>query len=142
MKVIFLDFDGVLIKFPVKPGPCRFDQTPCSNLLRLLESDKELNIVISSSWREHGLSFIKKLFSEHGIDESRILGLTGFELLDNQRHRGNRIKCWLSRNPTVTKFVILDDSRDQEPYLDKFIRVSPLTGLTEEDVDAAKLLLN
>jgi histidinol phosphatase-like enzyme len=59
MKVIFLDFDGVLnsiqdsIFYSRTKGDYGFKFSPlaCSNIQWLLEQDPSIKIVISSTWR-------------------------------------------------------------------------------------------
>lgn len=76
MKIIFLDLDGVLIKFPSKERKSRADKTILNNFIfdkelvvNLKNIIKETNakIVISSSWR-HNMERVDNAFIEANLD--------------------------------------------------------------------------
>jgi len=141
MKIVFVDFDGMLNTFPHNGNGLKLEKVPVINLEYLLKKVKGLKIVVSSAWRSHGLEFCREALKEHGIDPRKVVGITGEELLGTKMHRGNQIECWLARHPSVKDFVILDDSRDMEPFLDKLVRTSPMVGLTQDDVEKAISIL-
>jgi Swiss Army Knife RNA repair-like protein len=141
MKVLMLDFDGCLNTFPHEGTGLGLERVPCVNLEYLLKKLPELKIVISSSWRIQGLEYCREALKEQGIDPRRVIDVTGDERLDGKSHRGNQIERWLERNPEVTKFAILDDSRDMEPFMDNLVRTNPMRGLTEADVEKALKIL-
>lgn len=141
MKVVFLDFDGVLNTFPHEGTGLGLEKVPCINLEYLLKKLPDIKIVVSSAWRLHGLEYCKEALKEQGIDPRRVIDITGDELLDGKFHRGNQIDCWLKRNPEADRFVILDDSRDQNPHMDKLVRTNPMKGLTQDDVERAMAIL-
>lgn len=136
MKVIFLDFDGVLNSAAsfvmekrirkAKPQTSRklppINQTLChvctSNFQMILEEVPSAKIVISSTWRElFDMEWLKKKLAEYGIDSSRVIDKTPASFRD----RGYEIKQWLEEHPEVTSFVILDDNYIGAGYTDKEI---------------------
>lgn len=141
MKVVFLDFDGCLNTYPIGKNRFHLDKVPVINFEYLLKRVPELKIVISSAWRIHGLEFCQKALESYGIDPRRVIDITGKEVLGTQSHRGNQIEHWLKKNPEVKKFVILDDSHDMEPYMDRLVRTGPTVGLSEDDVERAMAIL-
>lgn len=57
-KYIFLDFDGVL-----NTPKGKFDQKAIGKLRRLLERC-DAKVIISSTWRLHGVEYIRQLWKE------------------------------------------------------------------------------
>src|SRR5271167_3063429 len=119
MKVIFLDFDGVLNSSAsfvletrirkAKPQTGRrlppVNETLChvctSNFQMILEEVPSAKIVISSTWREiYNLEWLKKKLKSYGIDSSRVIDKTPSSFRD----RGYEIKQWLEEHPEVTNF--------------------------------------
>ncbi len=126
MKIIFLDFDGVICtaesissatsrrragelagsdwnKFQIDPELVRN--------VRALQEHMGAKIVISSTWRLlDELDVLKAWLHERGgIDPSSVIDITP------RRHdgsRGREIKDWLDLHPEVTSFKILDDDSD------------------------------
>lgn len=140
MKVLFLDFDGVINTFgshssSIQRGtdPELFSPAACSNLNSLLHKVPELKVVVSSAWRMWGLDHVKKILEKNGIDSSRVIDITG-----NERGvRGYQIQCWIDRNPGVTNIVIIDDESDMDNLMNKLVKTSSFIGLTSKDVDLA-----
>lgn len=138
MKVLFLDFDGVINTFrnSNEDGEI-FSAVCCKNLNKLLSEVPDLKIVVSSSWRHGGLEYVKKVLKKNNIDNSRVIDITGVE----HGNRGNQIKCWLDRHKDVKQFVILDDDADMEPVKDRLIKTSSYIGLTTDQVEKAIKML-
>ena len=133
MKIIALDFDGVL---DIRGT---FSKAACKNLNRLLDEVPEAKIVVSSSWRQHGLEFCKKLLQTHGIDSTRVVDITGNEV----GSRGMQVKTWLQRHSEVTHYVILDDQQDfDSAQQDHFVKTLSYVGLTSADVTKSVDILN
>lgn len=149
MKVLFLDFDGVLNsaasfvmedrkrkgqRKKVKQDLGPINETLChvctSNFQLILEHFPELKIVISSTWRElFQLEWLQNKLQSYGIDSSRVIGKTPVKY---SGVRGQEISLWLEEHPEVTKFVILDDNRIGDGYEEKgvVIKTTWATGLT------------
>jgi len=80
MRIIFLDIDGVLIKYTTgksKELPKEFDQELADNLKHLL-SVTDARIVISSSWRHH-LQTCKEAFIKADLDWNRVISVTKYD---------------------------------------------------------------
>jgi HAD domain in Swiss Army Knife RNA repair proteins len=125
MKVIFLDFDGVLnsatsflyesnrrnknkeqgVKGAVNET-LSFQQ--CAALQVVLDHYPELKIVISSTWRElFSLDWLKEKLASYHIDSSRVIDRTPSS---RGGDRGLEIQRWLTDHPDVTQYVVIDDN--------------------------------
>lgn len=156
MKIIFLDFDGVIT-------------TPesgfklCPEKMKLLEKiidHTDARIVISSSWRRYSLSDTIKTITDKSNPfvgnnpfsmPERVIGVTsqiyafkhGSRDFHYRIQRGVEIYQWLKEHDDVDAYVILDDDRDmllsQAPH---FIQVNGDIGLCENNVELAIQVLN
>lgn len=154
MKIIILDFDGVLNantylenrirlwqKNPVqyyykdKFGVV-FDPKAVRNLERLVKNTGA-KIVVSSTWRKQGLKTMKDLFRHRKIDAeiidvTPVLEPTSLLLYGNDI-RGIEIENWLSGHPQVENYVIIDDDSDMLPeQMSHFVQTDSGIGLAEE----------
>lgn len=119
MKVIFLDFDGVLnssasFLYESRRKNQRIADTlsavACSNLQHILDQDADIRLVISSTWRKlHSLQELQNILSSFGINGAKAISVTPSVLSGD---RAQEIKMWLEANPNVTQFVIIDDDSD------------------------------
>ena len=156
MKVIFLDFDGVITT----------PETKWNIGLVYVKRIKQIcdvtgaKLVISSSWQRysgtknesreervdnwlkgilmkgyHG--YIKKFFKDYTYDMSgRFYGEYG-------NFRGSDIKSWLVRHPEVTDYVIIDDEGDMlEEQLFHFVQTDWVFGIQDREVKLAIGVLN
>lgn len=147
MKILFLDFDGVLnsqASFIYERRRRRKDpsiesnisSTLChictSNLQYIIEHVPDLKIVISSSWRRgNTLEELKEILASYGVDSSIVVDVTPYTWDDIEgNYRGNDIKAWLEKHQDVTDFVIVDDDSDMEPFMSNLVQTSWNTGLT------------
>jgi len=137
MKVLFLDFDGVLNIWPAPSRSGIFHKPSCTNLEYLIGEVPELRIVISSAWRMlHTLEELKRILKSNSIDSSRVIGVTGNEQSPNSNeHRGFQIECWLKRHPNVKTFAIVDDETDMGALKSKLVKTDRFIGLTQENVE-------
>lgn len=137
MKVIFLDYDGVInLAGPNAPASA-FSKAACSNVKKLLNEVKDLKIVISSSWRHRGLDFVKSVLDQVGIGSDRVIGITP----EDAHSRLHHIKEWLNNNKEVANFVILDDDGGLPEHAPHLVKVNPYIGVTGSDVEKAKKIL-
>ena len=79
MRIIFLDFDGVLntenyqaqLRAEGKPGwddfGMLFDPEAVANLLRILDAMTDVRIVVESSWKVNGLDELRLMWAERGL---------------------------------------------------------------------------
>ena len=165
MKVIFLDFDGVLnsdLYIRSHRGESITMLSPvCLNRLRTVVESTGAKIVLSTSWRVHWEpdesscdltgQEIHRIFAAHGM---RIYGKTGQsrkagDVPDLRRERAREIADWLDVRPDVEGYVILDDMAFPDGALSSgglsghLVRTAGYRGgLTEEDADLAIEILN
>lgn len=129
VRVIFLDVDGVLNnEKSLRMG--ELISMDCVRHVRRISRLADADIVISSSWRiGNSTHTLREMF--HMVGLFRVIGRTSSND-SSLSDRGDEIKQWLDANPTVEKYVILDDDRDilpeQMPY---FINTDAMEGITE-----------
>lgn len=163
MKVIFLDFDGVITTLESGWNLCPKKMKLLGEILQATDA----KIVISSSWRrntlEETLDFISggSIHAKHNpfpfLDN--VVGITNrmyaFSYNDpiNERSgkrpnylipRGVEIDRWLKINGhDVYNYVILDDDNDMlYCQRNNFVQTDPYKGLSEENVEQAIKILN
>ena len=142
MKIIFLDFDGVVNRFDEPESFRKLSPSCVENLNQLIELS-DANIVISSSWKGH-IPLIPDL--------AQILVNAGFRFPEKVIGktptgpfpcRGREIEEWLKKcRYKIESFVILDDDSDMEPFLDRLVETDFNVGLTMCDVEKAIVILN
>ncbi len=122
MKIIFLDIEGVLIT--INNGLNEtidnnkghdehtiFDAAAVRNLNRLIEVSDAL-IVVTSSWRlTSSVTELVTILEAGGVKNPPIIGVTPYVSDGEPRrsHRGKEILAWLTYNPSVTDYVVIDD---------------------------------
>jgi hypothetical protein len=126
MKVIFLDFDGVLnsatsflhehnrrkvhkeqgVKGPINQT---LSLHCCAAFQEVLNKYPDVKVVLSTTWRTmFDLQWLKEKLSEYHIDSSRVIGITPEPRITGDR--GHEIADWLSQHPEVTHYAIIDDN--------------------------------
>lgn len=138
MKVIFLDFDGVMNPENNYKPDCVFSKAAVKNLNKILSECPEAKIVVSSAWRHKGLKFVKDTLDKNGIDSGRVEGITD---LPHRTDRGHHIERYLEDHKKIKQFVILDDRNDMDKVLDHLVKTSTIVGLTGKDAEAAIKML-
>ena len=85
-------------------------------------------IVLSSSWRISSLRTkqLKEQLLPYGLE------IIDHTFSDARGERGDEIKEWLSRNPDVSHYVILDDDNDMSDIKDHLIQTTFYKGLLPE----------
>ena len=151
MKIIFLDFDGVMDTsyfahiLSKKGMPCSdlygtvFDPDCIKNLKEIIENTGA-NIVVTSSWKS--LMSFKELLEmwKHRKLPGQIIDTT-----PNRKRRGDEIDDWLNECDEECQYVIIDDlnesnfSEHQKPRL---VIVNPVYGIDKEVSEKAKRILN
>lgn len=155
MKVIFLDFDGVITIHSSKWN------ISLEHIKRIKEiCDKTgAKLVISSSWQRYGRQgesreervknwlngilmkgyrgVIKQFFAQYTYDMSgRFYGEFG-------NVRGSDIKSWLTRNPEVDSYVIIDDEADMlDEQIFNFVQTDMAFGIQDREVKLCIDILN
>lgn len=168
--IIFLDFDGVLntekyyceLKSKGLPSDDKygqlFDPEAVANLRKIIDAT-DARIVVSSSWRYMGLNVLQRMWYDRDLP-GRIVDITPLHLLDDKLRdtdltqvdmlslcRGNEIKWYfdevIDANSDSRRFVIFDDLKEVLPELqDHFVRIDPIVGITEMDVERAIEVVN
>lgn len=166
MKILFLDFDGVLNSEQSKvfwrnqkdqeTWECDMSKwsggmleyiakeycpIAMSNLEELMRRTPDLKIVVSSSWRtSRTVQELKELFHSKFISDAIIDKTESFHNI-----RGEEIQKWLNEHPEVTNkdYVIVDDDRTAalKVHENNFVRVSPLHGFQYGDLLWAERIL-
>jgi hypothetical protein len=160
MKVIFLDFDGVLntstnLERLRSTGQEMsdefghlFDPACVEKLHRILQAT-DAKIVVSSSWRWEGLDAMQKMWKARNLP-GEIIDITPKV---NMSVRGVEIRKWLGdhrfwtinwsveeqekvkKESGIESFVIIDDDSDMLlTQKDNFVKTSWKNGLLEEHV--------
>jgi hypothetical protein len=143
MKILFLDWDGVLNTTPKlahNPEDVKFYRLAIINLEYLLNKIPDLKIVVSSYWRYLGLEKVKEIMKKNSVDPRRITDITGQEKADG-REREYQIAHWLAEHPEVEKFVIFDDDKEFNALKPKLVKINPSTGLNQANVEKAMEIL-
>ena len=146
-KVIFLDFDGVLVtdryqtqllddgvQLHVDEYGYKFDPVCVENLRRIIDST-DADIVVISTWKmEMGLDDIQKMWDARQLP-GKVIGVTPDI---DPVHRGNEIAAWLNAYGEECQYAIIDDCpildffrEEQLPHL---FKVDERTGLDEKTV--------
>ena len=136
MKVIFLDYDGVLNNWGTTTktidGILTMADKQLVARLNLIIERTGAKLVLSSSWRL--FPDWERAMELSGIKE-KFLGRTG----KDHDLRGEEIDAWLNDHPEVTKYAIIDDCNDMLPsQLPNFFQTSSEFGLTQEIADSVK----
>ena len=152
MKVIFLDFDGVLnsnaflrslsrTALSTPAALCNeemIDPVNVARLQRLIDAT-DAEIVISSSWRcVHGIPELGRVLAARGCKRWPYDVTPG---TFSHRPRSQEIREWLyDTDEEVSAFVVLDDTRDAviEGHT---VLTNPKVGLTDADVERAIAIL-
>lgn len=149
-KVLFLDIDGVLNHHRSFSKGVHIDNECVILLDKVLKAVPELDIVVSSVWRHHGVEKIQFLLKSTGARhavrrvgncefQNRVVDVTG-RLNDI---RGKEIQQWLDHHPEVERFVILDDDSDMlESQMPWLVQTDTDTGLMEHHIEKILELLN
>ena len=161
-KIVFLDIDGVLNpkwwdnRKPSDRYGCLFDSKTITNLERIIK-ETEADIVISSSWKEMGLSFMQNMWKDRKLP-GKVIDITPSYMsdemllnadlndtdIDSLYIRGLEIKGWLALHATdVSNYVIIDDMDDiLSEQQNHFVCIDPEKGITDFDAKVAIMLLN
>ena len=150
MKVIFLDFDGVLNCERYVKQSEQFGVIIDPEKLKLVKKIVDATgakIVLSTSWREHW-DIDTARCDKIGLQINEIFASADIEIFDKipeiNLRRAFQIDCWLSEHPDVTDFVVIDDEFIGADFMnDRFVKTSNyIDGLEEKDVIKAIEILN
>ena len=152
MKILFLDFDGVITTLKTQ---WKIDMDKIKIINDICDKT-DAKIVVTSSWRigyanvvsafHESLKryFIKNQYLDHFKKEfdnfiSNIIGMT--ESIGGLR--GDEIRFYMNEHPEVNSYVILDDDSDMCDYqLFNFVQTDTYEGITERDAKICVDILN
>lgn len=161
MKIIFLDFDGVLcnresIAAGYKARTCP-EQDPygphadCIAALNWIIEQTQAVIVVSSTWRSAGLPRMRDTLGRWGVC-GEVIDVTPRLRGDDcdrfaYQKRGEEVRRWLESYRRycgpITSFVIIDDDNDFAGAMrERLVRTSMAGGLTMAHAEQAIELLN
>ena len=144
MKIIFLDFDGVLNKFSDTESLLYLSKECVGNLNTLIERSGA-KIVISSCWRaHHPMEDLKQILINAGFKYvDHIIGVTPDLIYEPRKTcRGEEISKWLKEsNENVESFVIIDDDDDMDPFMHLLVQTNCDNGLTTDEMERALLVI-
>ena len=152
MKVVFLDFDGVLCNhesisagYKARAAPEQDPYGPhedCVAALNHIIEQTGAMIVVSSTWRR--ISKFRTAMAEQ-LNKWSVKGtVLDITPVLNEEIRGKEIAQWLnsySRHP-VESFVILDDDSDMGELRPRLVQTDGAKGLTMDDAERAIAMLN
>lgn len=143
MKLVFLDFDGVLNSsrfYTVRPShEFRLDRAAVARVNELLDRTGA-KVVVSSVWRiGRSIEALQAVLEEYGF-RGRVIGRTPRL---RAAIRGEEIREWLVTHPKVdvTSFVIIDDDADMVDLSDRLVQTTHRYGITRRHVVAAVRML-
>lgn len=150
IRVLFLDFDGVLnheqwLLNCRRPHPLWEELDPSKvALVNDVIAATTAMVVISSAWRSLGMGRCQEILETNGF-HGHILGVTPY--VDGPR--GDEISHWLNQwhqerpRRSVERYVVLDDDTDTGGVIhgERWIRTDPKIGLTPEHAQRAIALL-
>lgn len=120
MKVIFLDFNGVLDTYD------NMDEINSTNLQRLktIVDKTGAQIVISSSLKNsyyHTGHLSKKL--KDIINELERVGIEVIDITPNAKTREEEINLYLDMHPQIENFCIIDDDYEMESLKENLVKL-------------------
>lgn len=151
MKVLFLDFDGVMNSHSgyvmrnyegeaLEEEYLLFEEH-IEVLNWLMNEVPDTKIIISSTWRKYlKLKEMRDKMVEKGFQyPDAVIGVTPIG-----KSRGLDIKDWLENNKDndIESFIIVDDANIKEYKDDHFIRIHPNYGFLHYDAMYCKCVLN
>lgn len=160
MRVIFLDFDGVInncgryddyVFYPIMDKRGNYHNLPisASNILYLKELfeycfKNNITFVLSTSWREL-LSYkevdkaLKNFFGFSYLSDNLFVGEIPSIYNFEDAQRGQEIDLYLRESGVVTDYLIIDDNFDfLEKQKNHVILTDPERGFSEKDLKRIK----
>lgn len=155
--VVFLDLDGVLNRTR-HAMQIHIEPELVARLKRIV-TESGARIVLSTFWRPFA-EYIAYILHRHGVNGALVVGATpgrnsiadspsaslSRSAFDETEYtnRAAEIGAWLSANPTVNRFVILDDRAcaADDTTRAHFVQTDPDVGLTDDDCVAALRILS
>ena len=149
MKILFLDFDGVLNsdRYVKECGHTGVVLDPSKmTLLKKITDSTGAKIVLTTSWKEHWDKDSAKC-DPTGEQINSIFAQYSLKIYDKtpviRPDRENEIGKWLQEHPETESFAVLDDMRMWADFLTgHIVKTSAFRdALTEKDADEAIRIL-
>ena len=145
MKIIFLDWDGVLcteatyMTRPLGELHPPFDPACIARFCRLIEATGA-KVVLSTSWRSLGSVRCGEYLRAAGC-HPELVGCTPWF---KDAPRFHEIQAWIDACPApfVDRYVVIDDSPDADLGDGSLILTTMPTGLTDAHVEQVVAILN
>lgn len=149
MKVVFLDFDGVL-NTDSYIRSCGYDglilDPSKMRLLKKIIESTDAKIVLTTSWKEHWEKDSTKCDASGKLMNTVFAryGLEIFDKIPHMKEREDGIANWLDANPEAKNYVILDDfALEGNMISGHLVRTSAFRdGLEDEHMRQAIQILN
>ena len=136
LKIIFLDFDGV-----ISTHECKMNLDPVKiALLEQILYSTNAKIVVTSSWRvgtRNADEFVNKLFNFHRskdkVSSCPLFVNSIYDVTDtNGNYRGEEVQRWIdAHKDEIDQYVILDDENEySDEQLFNFVQTDEYEGLT------------
>lgn len=150
MKIIFLDFDGVISTY--EKG-WRFDVEKIK-LLKEIVDKTDAKIVVTSSWKRGFTevdNFIKSFYDNPRNKDLKNITIFDwfansiYDITDNKGSwRSEEIQRWIDKhNEEIESYVILDDDSDfRDNQLFNFVQTDTYEGITSREVKLCIKILN
>ena len=152
MRIVFLDFDGVLNSRALverslapRPGLDLLDEGAVARVEQLCV-EAGAAIVVSSTWRlTFGAPALREMLRAKGLTTATVLDIT--PMIPHKRGRGQEIQLWLDTAPrarawSIEGMVILDDEPDMLHLMPWLVQSSFETGMTDAHLATAKEVLS
>lgn len=156
MKIIFLDFDGVVnssrfceelaVRTKAEGGSTAtrhmIDPVAVARLNKLIEMTEAV-VVVSSSWRKlFDVPMLQEILDAKGfvgkiVDVTPDLSGEPIYLPNQRRERGYEIARWLKENAPDAEYVVLDDDGDMTAVQERFVQTTWMHGLLDEHIERA-----
>jgi hypothetical protein len=149
MKIIFLDFDGVITTCNSK---WNIDLDKLSLLDKIIQQT-DAKIVVTSSWK-HGCKnvedFKEKIHTrrcaKNAKEQTPFAKFVDqiYDITDGCGYRGDEVETYLNNHKEeIESYVILDDDDDfKEEQLFNFVQTDTYEGITEREVKLCISILN
>jgi hypothetical protein len=167
VKIIFLDFDGVLNNVISRrgagPSTDPGDETAiwdpsCVDCINEILRSTEAKIVVSSAWRcDHSVKRLRELLSGMGVEleDDTVVGTTPIWKCANGLirsgfpSRAEEIRSYLAKHIDISNYAIIDDGEgqgyemDEDPVLSQhLVKTDDQFGLTPAHIEKVIGLLS
>ena len=144
MKLIFLDFDGVISTFDNK---WHISDEKINHIKNIVDNTNA-KLVITSSWKvgyDNVSDFINNHFNlKNTSDMMMWLKLNIYDITDNEGpSRGDEIKRYIDSHSNIETYIIIDDDSDMlDEQLNNFVQTDTYEGITIREEKICINLLN